>query len=236
MADYTILDEKLTLVSEMIKRNHIKDIVVDVDNTLVKANILELYLYIQEKRTAHKFIWYIWFIYFIMVWVPYYLTLDYLSRDRFQRAFYKRYLKIPISEVESSAKELFEQKYKRRFIRSTYSIITFLKEHDVKVTLLSTNIDCMVRHIASYLDVPYKCLRTKAKGKFTEVDLSELENFKFNEIKRFTPSTTIAIADSKHDLCVLKYVDFPMIVSNKKKRWMDCINNSYILVSKDLEV
>lgn len=45
----------------------------------------------------------------------------------------------------------------------------------------------------------------------------------------YHPQTTIAIADSKHDFAMLNYVDYPIVVSSKEKRWMKKLKNNPFL-------
>ena len=134
---------------------------IDVDNTIAKANITELYLWMKRKEMKSKVLWYLWLVYFAVFWGPIYLLLDFIDRDLFQKAFYRRYHHFSLKEIEANSKELFEQKYKKNFIRYTHDLIFYLKKNNVQVTLLSTNITCIVREYPDYFKVPCICLEVE---------------------------------------------------------------------------
>ncbi|NOV00341.1 HAD family hydrolase [Paenibacillus planticolens] len=212
-----------------------KEALIDIDNTLAKAKITDLYMWMKRKEFKSILLWRGWLIYFAICWGPVYLLLDFIHRDWFQRAFYRRFHRYSLCEIETNSVELFESKYKQGFIRYTHDLIFYLKENNVNVTLLSTNITPIVRLYGQYFDVPYICLRADSHETGLRVNLDELKDFKINAAMEYDPLKTIAVADSKHDLPVLNYVQYPFIVSNNKKKWMAKLRHKVILISEDLK-
>jgi phosphoserine phosphatase len=209
---------------------------IDVDNTIAKANITELYLWMKRKKCKTTLHWYLWCVYFAICWGPLYMLLDFIDRDLFQRAFYRRYDQFTMQEVEGNAKELFQKKYKKKFIAHTHDLIFYLKEKNISITLLSTNMDCVVKEYADYFQVSYICLQVKEmhNGR-VQVNLEPLRDFKYRAAASFCAQSTIAVADSKHDLPVLNYVKFPLIVSNKRKSWMSGLKKELILLPQEIK-
>jgi len=221
-------NSELEYINELIEKG-VTHALVDVDNTIAKANITELYLFMR-KRKQSKLSWYLWCIYFAFIWAPIYLLIDFIDRDLFQKAFYKRYRNFTVQDIESNSTELFKIKYKGNFIERTHDLIFHLKEKNIGVTLLSTNINTIVREYAAYFEVPFICLEVKEKDGLAIIDLTHLNQFKYRAAQLFNQKTTMAIADSKHDLPVLNYVSYSMVVSDKKKSWMKKITSSFRLI------
>lgn len=152
----------------MVIEQGVKDALIDIDNTLAKARITDLYLWIKRKEFKNVLLWRMWFIYFALCWGPVYLLLDFIDRDLFQSTFYRRFNRYSLREIEDNSEELFESKYKNGFIQYTHDLIFFLKENNVNVTLLSTNITPLVKQYGKYFDVPYICLRVEQQMKVYE--------------------------------------------------------------------
>ena len=203
------------------------DALIDIDNTLAKARITDLYMWMKRKEFTSIGLWRVWLIYFAVCWGPVYLLLDFINRDWFQRAFYHRFHRYALQEIEKNAEELFESKYKQGFIAYTHDLIFYLKRNNVKVTLLSTNITPVVKLYGQYFDVPYICLPVDKREDGVRVNLDRLQDFKIRAAKQYEASKTIAVADSKHDLPVLNHVQYPFIVSKTKKKWMAHLRTKY---------
>lgn len=90
-------NEKFDFINELIQKG-VTHALVDVVNTIAKANITELYLFMMKKKLS-KLSWYLWCIYFAVIWAPIYLFLDFIDRDLFQKAFYRRYKKFTVQEI-----------------------------------------------------------------------------------------------------------------------------------------
>ena len=76
---------------------------IDLDNTLVQANITELYFMLKRNALARQWKWRIWFSYFVVCLAPIYLLLDTINREWFQRAFYRRYHSFTLEQIDSAA-------------------------------------------------------------------------------------------------------------------------------------
>lgn len=64
------------------------------------------------------------------------------------------------------------------------------------------------------------------------MNLDTLKDFKLRAAQDYDTLTTLAVADSKHDLTVLNYVQYPFVVSNRKKKWMANLQKEVILISE----
>jgi predicted mannosyl-3-phosphoglycerate phosphatase (HAD superfamily) len=63
-----------------------------------------------------------------------------------------------------------------------------------------------------------------------------LANFKGKSIKKFHPTTTMAIADSPQDLPVLRQVQYPIIVAKRIRPWMRTIDAKIIFNNKLISI
>lgn len=216
-----------------MKLDGIRHAVIDVDNTIVRTNIVELYLYMKRKRMkgpARRLKWWMWLVPFALFRVPLYLAVDFRNREAFQRLFYKRYGEFTVAEVEEDAAAFFGEVLSAKRIRSTHDLIPELKRRGIEVMLLSTNIEPVVKQVARYFGVSYTCLRLLESEGRACVDLEPLPDFKGRAIAAYEPSTTLAVADSKHDLPVLSYVEHPIIVADKRKRWMERVGRNPVIL------
>jgi len=217
--------EDFSYIEELIKKG-LKNAVIDVDNTITKSNIAQFYLFVMRERIQSRGLWGLFLLYCVLA-APFYLTIDFLSRDLFNRVFvlrkFKSYSK---DQLEQYAAAFFEKKLKHTFIRFTHDLIFYLKKQGVHVVLLSTNFDLIVKQYGAYFDVPYVCLQVQQKGSGITIDFSKLKGFKESEIRKFNPSDTLAIGDSKYDFPALDYVDYPLIVADKQKSWMTKLRKS----------
>lgn len=210
-------------IEEIIKTNHIKTAVIDIDNTITKSNVLELFLYIKKDMLKNNLLWYLWIIWFSISSIPFYLILDFIDRDLFQKFFYRRYRKYKLEQLENYAKILFQEKLCYKFIGFTYDLIFKLKECGINVVLLSTSIHPLVLQYSNYFGVPSVSLNVEEHNGKCKVDLSNIKNFKLMEAQKLGTGNMMAVADSKHDFSVLNYSTVPIIVSKKEKKWMSKI-------------
>ncbi len=96
--------------------------------------------------------------------------------------------------------------------------------------LLTVSIDPLVKHYSTYFDVSYECLRVKSINGKASVDFSNHNNLKYNYIKKYKPDEIITIADSKHDLPILNYSQYSIVIAHKKKKWFKKIKNKSKLI------
>lgn len=213
--------------------NGLKHALIDVDNTLVKANITELYFALKRNRIQRRWHWFLWCVYFAVAWAPLYIVLDAWNREWFQRAFYKRYHEFSIEQIEAEAERLFQQKCQHSLISHTDQLIQCLLQHQVSITLLSTNIEPMVKRFASRYGIEYACLRVDRHGPCAQVNLENLRDFKYRCAVSYPSSSLLAVADSKHDLPVLQQATFAVVISNRRSPWMRRIGGPYTLLPRE---
>lgn len=221
--------KELVYFDELIDRG-VNNAVFDVDNTITKSNIAQFYLFIKKKRLNRSVYW--WpFLMYCAIAAPFYLMLDFISRDWFNHLFVQRkFRKYAYEELENYAEMFFNEKLKQQFISPTHDLLYYLKEKGVQVTLLSTNFDLIVKQYSNYFQVPYLCLPVVKTDDGIRIDFSNLEGFKQRTMQQFEPASTIAVGDSKYDLPMLEHVHYPIIVTNKKKKWMKSIQREALLI------
>jgi phosphoserine phosphatase len=213
-----------------ILANGVNHAVIDVDNTITKSNIAQFYLFIKRERLKSRLLWWLFLVYCVAA-APFYFAVDRLSRDWFNLVFVQRkFGKYAYEQLENYAEKYFKEKLRKQFIVPVHDLIFYLKEKGVQVTLLSTNFDLIVKHYGAYFQVPYVCLPVVKQDSVIRIDFSQLTGFKRNYIQRLNPATTMAIGDSKYDLPMLEHVHYPIIVANKKKKWMKSIQREAKLI------
>ncbi|MEC0182321.1 haloacid dehalogenase [Paenibacillus peoriae] len=220
-------------IDDLIDNKGVRNAVIDVDNTITKSNIVQFYLFIKKQEIGEK-LWPLYFSSFVLR-APYFLTLDAVSRDSFNKLFVlKKFKKYSYAQLEYYSKSFFEKSLKRKFISFTHDLIFHLKEKGVHVELLSTNFDLLVKQYGHYFDVPYSCLNVKPEGNGITIDFSNLDGFKGREIAKFDPAVTLSIGDSKYDLPALNHVDYPFVVAKKDEKWMGQINKEARFIKADI--
>lgn len=220
-------------IDELIDNKGVRNAVIDVDNTITKSNIVQFYLFIKKQEIGEK-LWPLYFSSFVLR-APYFLALDAVSRDSFNKLFVlKKFKKYSYAQLEYYSKSFFEKSLKGKFISFTHDLIFHLKEKGVYVELLSTNFDLLVKQYGEYFDVPYSCLNVKPEGNGITIDFSNLDGFKGKEIAKFDPAVTLSIGDSKYDLPALNHVDYPFVVAKKDEKWMGQINKEARFIKADI--
>lgn len=225
MTDFSYIDH-------LVRDKEVRNAVIDVDNTITKSNIVQFYLFIR-KRQLSNWVWPFYFSFFVLK-APYYILLDVVSRDLFNKLFVlRKFKKFAYPELEEYSRLFFEEKLKAKFISFTHDLIFHLKEQGVRVTLLSTNFDLLIKQYARYFDVEFRCLKIIQKGKGISIDFSQLDGFKEAEIRQFDPSKTLSIGDSKYDLPALNHVDHPFVVASKESKWMKQLKKNTRFIKSD---
>lgn len=216
-----------TYFDSLIKAG-LKHAVFDLENTVVRSNVTHLYFFAMERRFRSRWRFLLWKYLEIALWGPVYLGLDFLNRNWFQRVFYRRFGSFSLDELSRYGQLHFQEELQFRFHPYVHDLIIYLKESGVDVSLLSTSTEVTVGVFGEYFGIPYHCLQLKQGRDGCEVDLSGLDGFKRNYIEGFDPASTLAVADSKHDLPVLEYVHTPVVVASRKQRWMRSLNGKII--------
>ncbi|CAM4042722.1 haloacid dehalogenase-like hydrolase [Paenibacillus alkaliterrae] len=208
--------------------NNVDVAIFDVDNTLAKCNIVNFYLFIQKKR-KNRFLW-LWYFISFVVRAPYFIVLDLVSRDLFNRLFVERkFRKFQYKELETYAELFFNEFLKHRMIASTHDLIKYLQSKNVPIVLISTNFDLIVKQFGKYFDVPYICLKILPTASGVTIDFSNLDNFKENAVKEYS-ANSIGVGDSKYDIPVLNYVDYPYVVADKPQKWFKYLKKTPVLL------
>ena len=214
----------------------VTDAVFDIDNTITKSNIGDLYMFLRRKNASNKTVWALWYIFFVTTYVPFYYTVDRFDRAKCQVLIFKLYRQYSASDIENGSAILFRQFLSKRFIAYVHDLVFYLKSQNVKIHLLSTNIEPIVREYGAYFSVPYSCLPLHAIIESETIDRVMLANFKGKSIKRFHPATTMAIADSLQDLPILSHVQYPIIVAKRIQPWMRAIDAKIIFNNKLISI
>lgn len=211
-------------------RSGVKHALIDVDNTLVKANIAELYLRMRKNSFKRSWSWRLWLAGFAVFWAPAYLLLDAVNREWFQRAFYRRFRSFSPEQIDKAAEQLVQEKCQTRLIAYTHHLIPFLQKNNIDVTLLSTNIEPVVQRMAQRYGVDYLCLPVLENGTSAQVGLDQLRDFKKNHAMRYQAESLLAVADSKHDLPVLQHAAYSIVIEDRPLSWMNRIGGTYTRV------
>ncbi|WP_182914450.1 HAD family phosphatase [Paenibacillus sp. 1011MAR3C5] len=211
-------------------RNGVKHALIDVDNTLVKANIAELYLRMRKNSFKRSWAWRLWLAGFAAFWAPIYLLLDAMNREWFQRAFYRRFRAFSPEQIDQASEELVQEKCRTRLISYTHQLIPYLQKNNINVILLSTNIEPVVKRMAQRYGVDYLCLPVLQNGTAAQVGLDQLRDFKKNHATRYPSESLLAVADSKHDLPVLQHAAYSIVIEDRPLSWMKKIGGTYIRV------
>jgi HAD superfamily hydrolase (TIGR01490 family) len=122
----------------------------DVDGTLVASNIIH---YGVEIRTTgmppgQRKLWKAAFL----PRVPYYLALDSVSREAFQRAFYRIYRPVSPDELRQRAQELFEHHIRPRLLPAAVAKVAEHRERGDRVVLVSGSLVEIVQPLADHVN------------------------------------------------------------------------------------
>jgi phosphoserine phosphatase len=125
-------------------------------------------------------------------------------------------------------KKYFDEYLNKRFIYYTHDLLFYLKNKGIEVILLSTAVDPVVQPLAEYFSIPYTCI-SACNNENNYIDVSQIKDFKIRFISKYEADTMMVIADSKHDLEILKYSRYPVIVAEKRKKWMHQIQGKLVI-------
>ena len=195
----------------------------DVDGTLLSSTIVHCYIWLRTSSLSPimKLLWIIGFL----PKVVYYLILDRISRERFNRVFYQNYRGMDAA-VKALATEMFGSYLRKKIFPEAISQIEEHKAQGDQVVLLTGSLDFIVRPIAAYFGVD-SILAPELKeqdGKFTGelTDEPLIGEQKAIVLKKFAGQAEIpldicyAYSDSKSDLPMLDCVGNPIAVNPSK--------------------
>jgi HAD superfamily hydrolase (TIGR01490 family) len=123
----------------------------DVDGTLVASNIVRYGVEIRTSgmQPGQRKLWTAAFL----PRVPYYLALDSLSREAFQRAFYRIYRSVSPEDLRQRAGELFEHHMRPRLLPAAVARVAEHRDRGDRVVLVSGSLEEIVQPVAEHLDV-----------------------------------------------------------------------------------
>lgn len=78
--------------------------VFDIDDTISKTTILNLYFYLKKKSIGNRFIYKLWLVYFCVTHIPIYLIADAISRDLFQKSLFPKLSNFPFKSWNHTAR------------------------------------------------------------------------------------------------------------------------------------
>lgn len=194
-----------------LKTNDFKIAIFDLDSTLTKTNIAELLFYIKKKNLS-RYKYYLWLSSMIPL-VPILKFTDKFYRPLVQLVIYNFYLRLSDHEILSNANEFIEVFLDERLIPRTVSILKNLRENNVDIVIVSSNLDAIVKPIARYFKVDYTGINLLYYRtlKFKE-KLSYLANFKNKELNRINTEKSLGIGDSKYDKPIFNAVNYSILV------------------------
>lgn len=209
----------------MIEANQEKAIAFfDVDGTLLSSTIVHCYLWIRTSSmsSVQKFFWMIGFL----PKVIYYLILDSFNRSRFNQVFYRNYRDMDVSQIQSSAEDMFNEYLKQKIFPEAKTQIMEHKEHNHQIVLVTGSLDFIVKPIAEYLCADF-VLAAKLEefggrytGKLTTAPVIGKEKAKimteYAEQAGVSLDMCYAYSDSQSDLAMLECVGIPVVVNPNK--------------------
>lgn len=196
----------------------------DVDGTLLSSTIVHCYLWLRKSSLSpiHKLFWFIGFLPKIV----YYLILDKISRERFNRVFYRNYRGMDAAHVKDLADDMFNNYLRQRIFPEAISQIEEHKAQGDHVVLLTGSLDFIVRPIAEHLgaDSVLAAKLSEQDGKFTGELTTEplIGEQKAIALKGYAKKTGVSLdvcyaySDSKSDLPMLDCVGNPVAVNPSK--------------------
>lgn len=193
----------------------------DVDGTIVASNIVH---YGVEIRTAHlsgaaRLAWVAGFL----PRVAYYLALDAVSREAFQRAFYKVYRGLGWGDFSNRAQALFHDYVTPRILPAAAARIADHRRRGHRVVLVTGSIESIVEPIAAHLGVSdFLCARLEVRngvisGELAAPPLAGERKAKaareWAQRESINLTESYGYADSKDDIPLLECVGRPTVVN-----------------------
>lgn len=214
-------------IDEIVRRG-IHYAVFDVDGTLSYTNSVMIYHQMLKYSNQNTLSLVIKQVYLAFS-LPYYLLLDCIDRDLFQRAFMKKFDQFHYEVLRKWCRKYFNEIALKRMIPKTQIFLEMCKKAGLEVHILSLSIDLVTQQYGDYYHAQTHALRThNIRGKCS-VDFSELQNFKENYVRQFPSEQLLVVADSKHDLPMLQYAIESIVVGSKQRKWMSELRRMIIM-------
>lgn len=210
-------------IDKLLKEKKIKTAVFDIDDTVSFTNFVMLYCFLKSRKLKNESALSkaLWLAGFLSVKVPEYLFLDLIDRKYFLSDYVSSFSEFTVKEIEQWSELYFNTKVRKLIIPETQRLIKKLKRNGVQVELLSMTLDILASEYARFFDCPYHALKTSEKNGHIYVDKKQIKDFKARQIRKYDRTGLLAAADSRHDLPVLKYAQYAVIVGTQRKQWMN---------------
>lgn len=174
--------------------------------------------------------YFLWLVYFYHTYI--FNNRQYEQRIIWQ-SFLKRLSKFKFVDLEKCAEEFFNSRLTSKFIKEIHDMVFYFRDNGISVILLLGTIDSLIKNYSEYFKVPYESIKVTNNNGYVKVDYSNFDNHKIDFVKKFNPEETVTIADSKHDLEILKYSKYSIVVAIKRiKPWMQQLENAHIIQIK----
>lgn len=195
----------------------------DVDGTLLKGNIIRYYAYMRRREMgpAASRLWTLGFL----LRVPYYWSVDQVSRTRLARGFYRNYRNFSVDRLREGAQALFEEELKPRFFPAALECVSAHRQAGHQIVLVSGSICQIVEPIARHVGADHHfCVALEERdGGFTgglvEGPLAGSRKAEvlagFARDHGIEMASSHAYADSFDDVPMLSQVGHPVVVNPK---------------------
>jgi HAD superfamily hydrolase (TIGR01490 family) len=197
----------------------------DVDGTLVASNIVRYGIEIRTQRMS-PFGRRAWTAAYLPR-VPWLLALDAVSREAFQRSFYRIYAGLDPDELARRAERLFEEFVRPRIRPQAAARVAFHRDRGDQVALVSGSVEPIVRPLASHLrvdEVLAARLETREGRTTGGLENGALAGERKAEVvagfaaeRGVDLSTSYGYADSSDDVPMLERIGHPAVVNPGRK-------------------
>ena len=119
------------------------------DGTLVRANIVDYYLFLVRSGLPRR--QRIWRYLGAVAKAPYWLVLDRIDRAKFNRSFYRSYRGLSGQKVAELCEACFEEVQSRRMVGETVRRLEEHRNRGDRILLVSGSLDFLLNPLARYL-------------------------------------------------------------------------------------
>jgi len=194
----------------------------DVDGTLVRATTVHYYLFFMRrvfsKRKACKLMREL----SLYLKIPYWMILDQIDRELFDRSFYASFKKLPTQETMALAKSCFDDLIRGRLLGVVVEKVRWHRERGDQVILLSGSPDFVLKPLSDYLEadallcsaleVSGGCFTGKLAGDPVVGLVKVRKALQYAKDHYVDLSRSYVYADGSSDIPVLKTVGNPVAV------------------------
>lgn len=193
--------------------------VFDLDGTLAKTNITQLYFYLRRQSFRSALAWNIWRSMIYAGYGPPFFILDRMDRATFQTLFFRWYERYSLDKLRQAGVSSFDSQGRHLIIDGTAKLLQWLVNKGVQVEIHSSNIEPFVEPFARCFGVQCVAIPVQESPTGCRVEIDSIKDFKINQLKKYDPRHVAVIADSSSDLPALQSVAFPLVVKPKLPAW-----------------